>query len=192
MSSSTVSKLLGRSIQEADAHQRTQAHADRSKLRSLIYSFDRFAKEVEQVDPEIGREVAQLRQKLVQKLEGVKSAKTPATAPQGATTPTSAQIRRAITNGTGLSGWKPQPTDPEYVDSVVDNLSDEYDLQVDPKQVKMMSFTRETDDRSELFYLVVAAVPGGVYLADWATDRVSGSGDLYKSVEQFEKELSNL
>lgn len=107
---------------------------------------------------------------------------------------TTAAVRNAITKATGLAGWHTaSPEDPaEDVARTVSELENQYEIAVDPKQVQMMWFTREANDRSELYWISVANTPAGVYLAHWSTDRADGGGSLYKSLEDFQAGLSGV
>jgi hypothetical protein len=187
MSSSTVSKLLGRPIQEADMpHRRTKGYEARSNIGSIVRQLDDLIKRAG--DEEIVKELEAVKGRIAARADQHKSQPKPAAAQPGATKLNKAQLRRALTDSTGLSGWTFQ-SDPEQEsdskDEIIQTMADEYDIAVDPKDVQVYQLQRNTEDRSELFWVVIAAVPGGVYLADWATDRVSGGGEFYKSLDQL-------
>jgi len=105
----------------------------------------------------------------------------------------SAVILQAIKKATGKRNWRQVEDDEEYeaemVGETIAHLYDDYGIEVTTQELVHMAFERETDNRSALAYVSVWLFPGGIYIQDLATDRVSGYDSIVKTPRELEKEI---
>jgi hypothetical protein len=103
-------------------------------------------------------------------------------------------------------GWKPKfvlsqgfEVDPEDlfgldVSDLAQSLNEYYDLEVDPEDLVKFTFTRDSDNRSELVYIEGAILPNGqVYIETVSSDRVShGPLDLFDNAKELVDNINQI
>ena len=93
-------------------------------------------------------------------------------------------------------GWKPKFKEtpegslvylPQASEDAANNLSSEYDVEVDPNDLLPFLFFRDTYDRDALMYIGGAILPNGqIVIEDLASDRVSDGGEnLYNNAQEL-------
>ncbi len=113
---------------------------------------------------------------------------------QAAAYPSPSKLRSIVTRATGVANW--DITDDNYSDDtatrVAQALDVEHSLRVDPKAIKVYNLVREYKSRSEPNYVSIALTPAGIYVVDYATDRVSGFSEFVKDEAGLAKFLENV
>ena len=93
-------------------------------------------------------------------------------------------------------GWKPKFKEtpegslvylPQASEDAANNLSSEYDVEVDPNDLLPFLFFRDTYDRDALMYIGGAILPNGqIVIEDLASDRVTDGGEnLYNNAQEL-------
>ena len=93
-------------------------------------------------------------------------------------------------------GWKPKFKEtpegslvylPQASEDVADNLSSEYDVEVDPNDLLPFIFFRDVYDRDALMYIDGAILPNGqIVIQILASDRVGDGGEnLYNNAQEL-------
>jgi hypothetical protein len=93
-------------------------------------------------------------------------------------------------------GWKPKFKEmpegsliylPQASEDAANNLSSEYDVEVDPNDLLPFLFFRDVDDRDALMYIEGAILPNGqIVIETLASDRVSDGGEeLYNNAQEL-------
>ncbi len=103
-------------------------------------------------------------------------------------------IKKTIEDATGYK-WSISDKKDDLMDLEVfspDDISDTFGVLVKENDIKIYILTRNTNDRSALSRIEIAALPGHFY-ATWMTDRVNGdTGKILKNSElknYFEKQV---
>jgi hypothetical protein len=93
-------------------------------------------------------------------------------------------------------GWKPKFKEtpegsliylPQASEDAANNLSSEYDVEVDPNDLLPFLFFRDVDDRDALMYIEGAILPNGqIVIETLASDNVTDGGeDLYNNAQEL-------
>jgi hypothetical protein len=98
-------------------------------------------------------------------------------------------ILKAIIDSTGLAGWTSGLCKSRWSRT---DIAETYDILVPHNGMTTWTFERNTNDRNQLFLIVVSVFPGHILIEDAATDRVSGFSCLFTNIKAMKSWLVEL